>query len=492
MIHRIARWTALLSAQAAARRDHLAHERAARRALPGASGQLTAQSALIRLVSADTPAPIRAKPIAHTADCPDHSKENPPPTGSPPKLRRTKARARQLLCAAAIMVGAMAAPAAANAASYGFAVPSNSDFANRISKDCWFQALTANGDTSNQATISSQEYPVCPAQSNGSHLFSYARYFVPWDALETSNSDSHSNPNCVNSQANLDGASAWNNLLAALRAGNADGLEPLVVLTAGTKDHAPEIPTDNDYYCGLYSLMSATSYSGLHVPNWEVFNEPDNYAFPGPNKFNHTSPAEEAADFYEDAWYARNSAGADKVDANDGLIAGSFNYGSVGPGCCSYIDAYLAELQTIASGFGNPTAIAGHPYNDVTQAHANGSNFYDTMNLRRGMKSYGFGNTTPIWGTESGDWLDGPVDGTTDGNPSYQAPAATAFLYLPNPNNYLNVQRVYWYGYVPSNNFDSMLADVTGNGRESYCVLFGQPATNCQGDPTDNATDPAG
>jgi hypothetical protein len=267
-----------------------------------------------------------------------------------------------------------------------------------------------------------------------------------------------------------------------------DGSHVLIAITVGTGIGLPKEPTDNDYYCGVATLMQWLTWNNpsLHVATWEVFNEPDTPAALGgytptdqtvhgtlEDKYGKTGAAA-AADLYAEALNAR---GATTQDLSDQLAVGAFNFYNMGTNCCGYIDTYLSRIQSLDGYYGvTPAAVSGHPYSDVTIGGAYGATSYHagTSNLLVRLGRYGLSGT-PVWLTEVGDWLDDPEQGATDGFANGQTAAAQDF---ENLGSVTGVDRVYWYGYqAAGGGFDSALVGPDGNGRPSYCVLFG--ATGC-------------
>jgi hypothetical protein len=331
------------------------------------------------------------------------------------------------------------------------------------------------------------------ARMNSSgHPLAYARFFVAWDAI-----DVWDGQRCVVSPALLAGGNGWGTLVGSLREAQTRGLIPLVAIVEGTGiGGAPSIPTDEDYVCGLRALMRATTASGLHVPAWEVFNEPDSHVFPLDS--HGVSGADAAAWLYVDAATARGGAGT--FDSADTLVAGSFNGGTLNPNHQLYAHEYFDYLTQILGAW--PDTWSFHPYDDVTASYAS-PQAANTHELASFIEDRYAGRPQPqIWLTEeatnirtttttyngmpvhcvSGD--PGETDqlgGCVDGNPTAQANAAVGFLDLPAGGSAFpgEITRAYWYEFRPVENWDSGLLSPDGALRQSYCVLAALPGTAC-------------
>jgi hypothetical protein len=345
---------------------------------------------------------------------------------------------------------------ATSAQAAGFGIGDGPGAFNSYYNNCWFQALTTSGCAGHSGPIG------------------YVRFFAPWDTVGYSTSPPNSSPSCAASPAFNNGSgSSWNTLVQEIHNAATDHLTVMVSIAAGTTiGGLPYAPTDNDYYCGLTSLMSwLTTPANAHVSEWEVYNEPEGQ-FPGTNKFGDTGAAA-AADLYVDALFARADAGSG--DVNDTLVAGAFNDGTM-ENCCAYMDGYLAQMDTIVQSWGYPApgAFSGHPYTDIVDG---ASTIYSgTVNLQSQLDIYAF-NSSPVWLTEAADWLDDPANTGSDGNGTAQANAASAFLQAP---SITGIARIYWYQYQSSGaGFDSALVGPDGAGRPSYCVLYGTAGSNC-------------
>ena len=258
----------------------------------------------------------------------------------------------------------------------------------------------------------------------------------------------------------------------------------------------PLIPTDQDYICGLQALIRATTASGLHVPAWEAFNEPDSHVIPV-NSHGVSGP-QAAAWFYSDAVVARAAAGP--ADSSDTLVAGAFNGATLNPNkqlyAREYID-YLTEALNIW-----PDTWSFHPYDDITASYDTPQTA-NTRQLAAYIAARYSGRTQPqLWLTEAaislrtttttyaGSAVNCPaadpdetnqLGGCVDGNPVAQANGARAFLSLPVSASAFpgQITREYWYEFRTATNWDSGLLAPDGALRQSYCVLASLPPTAC-------------
>jgi hypothetical protein len=125
---------------------------------------------------------------------------------------------------------------------------------------------------------------------------SYARFFIPYDALMSVNGD-----RCVASPADTSGVGHQDfmQLVWEVQAAQADDLTPVVAFTGGTGiGGVPSTPDPSygtvgsrpwgtwtvaayDYECGVYGIMDAIGSAGLGsnpVIDWEAWNEPNGSA----------------------------------------------------------------------------------------------------------------------------------------------------------------------------------------------------------------------
>jgi hypothetical protein len=462
---------------------------------------------------------------------------------------RTRVGAVLGLLAAVIAVTALVSPAIASASEfYGYASASDPNFNDNEYNNCWFQYLTVSGVQNYQ--------PNCPASgtnagSTGGAVFDHFRVGTPWDTVDMATSAS-GNPSCTPSGLWSNGqGSYWTSLISTIKNAEHDGLSPVIVLgnsPLGSADNANSngTPSDNDYYCGLYGLMTqltATNQCGsngtssCHVGAFELYNEPDcapdatqcdrqpslgqsEFDSDPLNKYGHTCSdcgKYAAGDLYVDAWWSRYEASlVNSSDAGDYLVAGGLSQWSLDDttnnGDSShdgFMNQYIGEVQDWASGnnfqhyaYGWPQRWSGHDYTDVSSGGLTGTS--EAWNLVNTVHNWDPGSW--IWLTESADWLDNNEYPYSDGNSTAQADAAEEFMGIdansgsgggsPQGTPVAYVEGVFWYDFYPGNtptNWDSGLVDSNFGLRQSYCVLagfYGQSWCG-QGSPNDTL-DPNG
>lgn len=337
----------------------------------------------------------------------------------------------------------------------------------------------------------------------------YTRLTVPWDSAYTWSPSK----GCV---YNMNSSGYWNETFGAgnswlayliffALAARSEGLTPVVGLGSGNGvgqaggSQEPYWPNANSSYgingvgdyqyeCGFYGLSTILKQYGVPISHWESYNEPDSTQQTGNN-----IPSNVAANYLVDAYATDHII----LGLGDVLVAGGFNYGSVGSGCCTYIDGYMDALfaDLDADGYYPPDAFSGHPYDDPTASGASrtGNVTTDTKKLLNEVNNWFAGS--PIWLTEAGVWLNDPTGdgyGSTlgadvDGSPVSQAYGAQGFKNLASVSS--QIQAVFWYEFETygdgqhqgSDTFDSALLGITSPSFD-YSGLYNPPwaSTACR------------
>lgn len=368
--------------------------------------------------------------------------------------------------------------------------------------------------------------------------FVVQRFFIPYDAIESANSSGA----CGFSNALANGwyegpgntgryhpsAEAWSTLYAGLQTAAADGVVPLVSISAAPDSVAsgeplapdPSIKQQyNDYLCGVQGIMNALAGTPFSVHNWEAFNEPDvTVTYNGHDNVNGTTCSEffngnqdgaaKAACIWRLGDYLISTGAAGH--ATDNVAAGGLSWPST-----HYFDAYVKLLKAQNN---QTKAWSVHDYGDVGAAAFEPPNSlaFQLVNFDQDLARQYPNGPAPIWLTEVSNDLTSnttsynghttlpcttlheadnnpggqPTLGAcNDGFPSAQTSAANMWLALPADaaaSGGVPVSMELWYGFqppvAPSNSgFDAGLVAPDGALRLSYCVLAGFNASACDG-----------
>lgn len=381
---------------------------------------------------------------------------------------------RSLLCGLITLLALAAVPALAQASvQYGFSVPGPGDdgivdfangsaygysFSSPYSTSCYFQLLTPLGGCGYHST----------------HPFTYVRFLVPWDIAGYSTVDSGvpTASDCADS-SDL-GGQAFAALVNSISVAESEGMTPMITLGTADSSSYHYYPSDQDFFCAVYTLMYWLNDVGTPVRTWSTFNEPNNNDSNGgvwPNSFvdDYTNPygsgssdcstygnvvcaADASADLYHELVRGcAAAAAAGSGDGSDWLIAGEF---ADPEQVSNFMNEFVARVGDWTSACGvsgcntdpAPTRWSYHPYNDVSCAGTNNyAVTHDTLNAVNG-----FFPGALIWADETADNLDYCVQPNgqplTDGSDQEQIDAANAWA-TGIAGQSSQIGRVFWYEY---------------------------------------------
>ncbi|HWK17402.1 MAG TPA: hypothetical protein VNR66_08120 [Solirubrobacteraceae bacterium] len=253
-------------------------------------------------------------------------------------------------------------------------------------------------------------------------------------------------------------------------------------------------PAAAAYAAGFVALVRAFPW----VHDWGAWSEPSNDVY-YPCATSHGAPPPAAGACASTRLGPQQAAGywlaaeaADRsLGRSDTIVAGETGADCTAPAfnlCTSdggrtwtgYVPNYLAGL-----GAARPSVWGTHSYHDLQRRPALGATeteqFVRYLNQAAGAPQ--------VWLTEEGTWLEGPNGGLLDGDAAAQQAAAREFLALPlvPAARAGQVAREYYYLLQAKrdNGFDSALLDYNGVPRPAFCVLVGEPASDCRGQTTD-------
>jgi hypothetical protein len=292
-------------------------------------------------------------------------------------------------------------------------------------------------------------------------------------------------------------------LPAWLSAAQAAGLQAYVTLGGDNSCNNPvgtipptgdcPPPSDAAYASGFKSLIRAAP--GVH--DWGAWSEPSNYVYyPCATPAGSPPPAARACGqarlgAVQAARYWLDAVAADRaLGRHDTIVAGETGADCTAPafnlcpnpgahGWSGYVPAYLAAL-----GGARPAVWGTNSYHDLQLSPAlaatDTNRFTQFVNAEAGAPE--------IWLTEEGLWLGGRNGAALNGKPQAQRKGAREFLDLPlvPAAHWRQIAREYYYllRAKPGAGFDSALLDLNGVPRPAFCVLTGEPASRCPGDPT--------
>jgi hypothetical protein len=363
-------------------------------------------------------------------------------------------------------------------------------------------------------TAASNAFEPLLANMGGAGHMHWARFSIPYDALEIENS---SDTGCVQSPGYTNGGStAFQKLVWDIQAADQDLLTPEVTLGTGTGDGAPSTPdpgfgrgtrpfvamtqAGDDYRCGVTAIMTALApgnSGGLPaVVNWEAWNEPNggsayNGALPGecttPSSTNPCAADQTPSGTpYGSGTSLCNSSGSSPSSGDCGPIEASelwelanvaatqitaitgtsvhvaaltLAMSSSASSNTAWDNAYAAGIEGstagefgFMAGDGSPSIWAVHDYADVLS--------WPSIPVISSFTSWldsTFGSGLTVWITEAAVDLRPSCSGapcnptSADGSPSTQTQDAQNFLKLQNNGDKETIADVNWFEFEPAN-----------------------------------------